>query len=86
MLLCTSLGTLYVLYVCLHYSEQFTYVSNAHHSTSWLDHIVCSHDIYYKLTLIKINDKLPSSDHLQLSVCIDIPLVPPSSCSSKSLR
>ena len=44
-------------------SGQFTYVSDAHHSTSWLDHIVCSHDIYSKLTLIKIHDKLPSSDH-----------------------
>ena len=60
-------------------SGQFTYVSDAHHSTSWLDHIVCSHDIYSKLTLIKIHDKLSSSDHLPLSACIDIPLVPPSS-------
>ena len=60
-------------------SGQFTYVSDAHHRTSWLDHIVCSHDIYYKLTFIKILDKLPSSDHLPLSACICIPLVPPSS-------
>ena len=27
--------------------------------------------------MIKIHDKLPSSDHLSLSACIDIPLVPP---------
>ena len=64
-------------------SGQFTYVSNAHYSTSWLDHIVCSHDIYSKLTLIKIHDKLPSSDHLPLSAYIDILLVPPSSCSQQ---
>ena len=66
--------------------DGFTYVSDAHHSTSWLDHIVCSHDIYYKLTLIKIHDKLPSSDHLPSSACIDIPLMPPCSFSRKSLR
>ena len=47
---------------------------------------MCSHDIYYKLTLITIHDKLPSSDHLPLSACIDIPLVPPSSCSIDSLK
>ena len=38
------------------------------------------------LTLIKIHDKLPSSDHLPLSACIDIPLVPHCSCSRKSLK
>ena len=26
-------------------SGQFTYVNDTHHSTYWLDHIVCSHDI-----------------------------------------
>ena len=31
-----------------------------------LDNIVCSHDIYSKLTLIKMHDKLPTSDHLPL--------------------
>ena len=38
------------------------------------------------LSLIKIHDTLPSSNHLPSSACIDIPLVPPSSCSRKSLR
>ena len=50
-------------------SGQFTYVSDAHHSTFWLDHIVCSHDIYSKLTLITIHDELPSSDHLPI-ICL----------------
>ena len=47
-------------------------------------YFLCSHDIYSKLTLIEIHDKLPSSDHLPLSACIDIMLVSPSSCSRKS--
>ena len=50
-------------------SGQFTYVSDAHHSTSWLDHIVCSYDIYSKVTLIKMHSTLPSFDHLPLSAC-----------------
>ena len=36
--------------------------------------------------MIKIHEKLPSSDHLPLSACIDITLVPPSSCSRKSFK
>ena len=65
---------------------QFIYISYAHHSrpTSLREHIVCSHDMYSKLTLIKMHANLTSSDHLPLSPCIHIPLVPPSSCSCKS--
>ena len=28
-------------------SEQYTYVSDAHYTTSWLDHILCSHDMLF---------------------------------------
>ena len=47
-------------------SGQFTYVSDAHSTTSWLDHIICNHDVKCKMTSIKILNKLPSSDHLPL--------------------
>ena len=30
-------------------SGQFTYVSDAHSTTSWLDHIICSHSIHSKV-------------------------------------
>ena len=30
-------------------SGQFTYVSDAHNSTSWLDHIICSHSVPSKI-------------------------------------
>ena len=53
-------------------SEQFTYVSDAHSSTSWLDHIVCSHDVNTKINSIKILDKLPSSDHLPMQMTLAI--------------
>ena len=47
-------------------SNQFTYVSDAHSTTSWLDHIICSFDFYSIILDIFILDKLPSSDHLPL--------------------
>ena len=53
-------------------SGQYTYVSDAHCTTSWLDHVLCSQDLQRKLQLINILDKLPSSDHLPLSVIIDV--------------
>ena len=53
-------------------SGQYTYVSDAHCTTSWLDHVLCSQDLRRKLRLINVLDKLPSSDHLPLSVIIDV--------------
>ena len=47
------------------------YVSDAHSTTSWLDHIICSHDVKCKMTVIEILDKLPSSDHLPLRAAMD---------------
>ena len=51
-------------------SGQYTYVSDAHCTTSWLYHVLCSQDIQSKLKVIDILDKLPS--HLPLSVLIDV--------------
>ena len=53
-------------------SETYTYVSDAHNSTSWLDHFICSHSVYSMVTDIHIIDKLPSSDHLHavVSTCV----------------
>ena len=53
-------------------SGQYTFVSDAHCTTSWLDHVLGSHDLQRKLQLTNILDKLPSSDHLAFSVIIDV--------------
>ena len=53
-------------------SGQYTYVSDSHFSTSWLDHLICSHDMNLKLSSVKILDKLPCSDHLPLSAELSI--------------
>ena len=52
-------------------SGQYTRVSNAHNTTSWLDHIICSHDVQKKLVCIYILDRLSCSDHLPLCVSFD---------------
>ena len=51
-------------------SGQFTYVSDVHFTTSWLDPVLCSQDIQSKLVSVKILDKLPSSDHLPISITL----------------
>ena len=45
-------------------SDVFTYVSDAHGTTSWLDHYICSHAADCLLSGFVILDKVPSSDHL----------------------
>ena len=52
--------------------DSFTYVSDAHGSTSWLDHVVCSRDMPTLIKHVFILDKLPSSDHLLLSTVFNI--------------
>ena len=51
-------------------SGTFTYVSDAHNSTSWLDHFICSHGVQSLVTDIHIIDKLPSSDHLPVGLVV----------------
>ena len=47
-------------------SDQFTYVSDAHGTTSWLDHFICSHNLHCNIVDMKILDKSPCSDHLPI--------------------
>ena len=54
--------------IITHAPCQFIYVSDAHFTTFLLDHLLCSQDIQSKLDSVKIIDKLPSSDHLPISI------------------
>ena len=47
---------------------EYTYVSDVHNTTSWLDHVLCSHDMNTKLSSLRILNKFPSSDHLPMSI------------------
>ena len=53
----------------------YTYVSDAHHSTSWLDHVICSSNMHSAIGGINVVDKLPSSDHLPLVVTFSMKVV-----------
>ena len=44
-------------------SDIHTYVSAAHNSTSWLDHVICSYSANASPIDIKVDDLPPSSDH-----------------------
>ena len=59
---------------CMFYgrtSGKFTHVSDAHGTTSWLDHVICSQDMQARLHSIAILDMLPSTDHIPLSFVFD---------------
>ena len=53
-------------------SGKFTHVSNAHGTTSWLDHVICSHNMQARLHSVDILDMLLSSDHVPLSVVFNL--------------
>ena len=55
-------------------SNTHTYVSDAHNSTSWLDHFICSHSVNSMITDLYILDKCPSSDHLPVGLEISTAL------------
>ena len=50
-------------------------MSDAHHSTSWLDHVICSSNMHNVIGSIYVVDNLPSSDHLPLGVTFSMKIV-----------
>ena len=55
----------------LHSNNTYTYVSHAHGTTSWLDHVVSSANADDLISDINIEYNYVSSDHLPLCVCLD---------------
>ena len=53
-------------------SGTFTYISDAHLTTSWLDHVLCSFNMNVLINSLHVLDKLPCSDHLPMVVIFDI--------------
>jgi exonuclease III len=48
-------------------SDVFTYVSDSHGTTSWLDHYISSHFAQSMISDLAVLNKVPSSDHLPLA-------------------
>ena len=57
-------------------SGSFTYLSEAHGSTSWIDHCICTGQAHASILAINVIYDTQSSDHFPLSICIDISIVP----------
>ena len=70
--MCDSLNLLISDYSIFGWSSgQYTRVSDAHNTTSWLNCIIFSHDVQKKLICINILNRLPCFDHLPLCVSFD---------------
>lgn len=52
--------------------DTFTYVSEAHGVTSWLDHVITSADAHSMIDGARVLDLPPSSDHRPLSININV--------------
>ena len=71
-------------------SDFYTYISEAHSSISWLDHVVCTGTSNRKIVSCSILDDLAFSDHIPLKIICsyscdaDINSVPPneSACNT----
>ena len=57
-------------------SGSFTYISEAHGSTSWIDPCMCRGQAHASIFAINVIYDTQSSDHFPLSICIDISIVP----------
>lgn len=56
--------------------DTFTYISEAWHSTSWLDHCVCTADAHASLSHIDILYSYATSDHIPLSISLNVDNIP----------
>ena len=50
-------------------SGAFTYLSESHGTTSWIDHCVCTVQAHAAVSRLEINDDVQSSVHYPLSMC-----------------
>ena len=53
-------------------NDSFTFFSEAHNSVSWLDHVIVSKSAYNIIKSIKICQDFITSDHVPISVAIDL--------------
>ena len=51
--------------------DNFTFVSEAHNTVSWLDHCICTTGAHTSIVNIHIGDKSPVSDHLPLVITME---------------
>ena len=57
-------------------SNSYTYISEAWHTTSWLDHCICTADAHDHLMETEILYSLATTDHISLSMILDLDSLP----------
>ena len=63
--------------------DSFTYVSDAHGTTSWLDHVLTTHSSHSTISDMAVNYDCVSSDHFPLGFTISVNLLPYSEASNQ---
>lgn len=57
--------------------HSYTYINDAWHTTSWLDHCICSADAHDSLEAMRINYEFATTDHVPFSFVGNIPALLP---------
>ena len=53
-------------------SDCFTFVSSAHNTVAWLDHIISTHSLHALISSVSVNHSYISSDHFPLFAKLDL--------------
>ena len=56
--------------------DSFTYISESHHTVSWLDHCVSSNDAHDAIKNIEICYNLATTDHIPVTMSLDVNNLP----------
>ena len=64
--------------------NSFTYFSEVHGTTSWLDHCISTHSAHQCIKSMSVLYDTISSDHFPLSIMCDIGILPPCDCTLDS--
>ena len=56
--------------------NSYTYISEAWHTTSWLDHCICTADAHDTLDAMEINYDLATTDHIPFSMLLNFGNIP----------
>ena len=76
-LLCDFLyDTSMLLSDCVFLRDEFTYISDAWSTTSWLDHCICTEDAQNAIVSMDVLHDYITSDHLPLCMQLNVPKLP----------
>ncbi len=56
--------------------NSYTYISEAWHTTSWLDHCICTADAHDSLEAMRIHYEFATTDHVPFSLCVNMGNLP----------